>query len=93
MAFLMILEIHDVEKVKDYCSEATAGVHNTYWLKLESFSFDKMCQDSEVPYDKHSKAEGRGGCHSLLILGAFQFTVSGITFSLPMTQHISGSNI
>lgn len=88
IAFLRILEIGDTEKARNYCSEVSASVQNMQRPKLESFHFYKTCQDCEVPRDKHIKAKGRGGCHSLFILGIFLFTTSGITFSLPMTHHM-----
>ena len=63
IAFFRILEIYDTEKVKNYCSEASAGVQNMHRVKLESSTFYKMCQDSKVPGHKHIKAKGWSGSH------------------------------
>lgn len=63
IAFFRILEIHDRGKVKNYCPEALAGVQNMHRVKLESSSFYKMCQHSQVPGQKHIKAKGESGNH------------------------------
>lgn len=46
-----------------------------------------MCQNSEVPCDKHVKTTG-GAQEESLHSWYFSVQISGIIFSLPMTHHI-----